>query len=268
MDQIHTPCRNCVFAQYDGNTQTGCQLGRIEAFRQVEPSTIIECQDGEKEFFVVNGRGCGAYRPLNSPWADIPGDYAERVRREIELQIAVVAIVDTLDGIDQFINSLLDQTPRPVQVFFVNRGKVPNGKLHAAARQGCGADLTWRLTTLVGDAVADDDKCVEMIRSQAKCSHAVRWNSARPIPTTFFASLNKALNEDMARFSFLRPNKNGDGYVAQWSFYTSASINGNQEMNYGDMFIRAAIDKAEHYGKENDKPYIVQEVTSLCPDLA
>jgi len=54
-----TSCRNCLFAIYDGDTQTGCEANRIEKFGNF----VVEAYDDSKEFYVIN-RFCNLYRPL------------------------------------------------------------------------------------------------------------------------------------------------------------------------------------------------------------
>lgn len=55
-----TSCKECVFAIYDGNTQTGCKDDRISKFKE----DVIEAYDEEKEFYVIN-RTCTLYRTKN-----------------------------------------------------------------------------------------------------------------------------------------------------------------------------------------------------------
>lgn len=62
IDIIHTPCRKCVFAQYKNNTQTGCALNYIQAYKNIDGIEILEVYDDEKEFFVVNKKKCIGYR--------------------------------------------------------------------------------------------------------------------------------------------------------------------------------------------------------------
>ena len=33
--EISTSCKNCYFAEYQDNTQTGCKLGRLEKYRNL-----------------------------------------------------------------------------------------------------------------------------------------------------------------------------------------------------------------------------------------
>lgn len=52
---FQTNCKNCIFAIYTDNTQTGCSNDRLKFFE------TIEAYDLEKEFYVVNGF-CNYYR--------------------------------------------------------------------------------------------------------------------------------------------------------------------------------------------------------------
>ena len=58
---IHTPCKNCVFAKYENQTQTDCHLDFLNKFanKNIE---IIEAYDEEKEFNIINGKKCHGYK--------------------------------------------------------------------------------------------------------------------------------------------------------------------------------------------------------------
>lgn len=61
---IITNCKNCAFAVYNENTQTGCAANRIDKFKEL----AIEAYDNDKEFFIIN-RFCNLYRD-NDQWAN------------------------------------------------------------------------------------------------------------------------------------------------------------------------------------------------------
>ena len=52
----NTSCKDCVFAEYEEVTQTGCRMNMIKKYSNNE--NIIECYDEEKEFFVIKARIC------------------------------------------------------------------------------------------------------------------------------------------------------------------------------------------------------------------
>ena len=65
INPIHTPCKNCVFAEYEKATQKGCSLGLIEKYMQLEYIDVIEAYDEDKEFYIVNKKKCAGYREQN-----------------------------------------------------------------------------------------------------------------------------------------------------------------------------------------------------------
>lgn len=67
INTVHTSCKNCVFAKYENNTQTGCELNYLSVYKNKDIS-IVEAYDNEKEFFIVNGKKCIGYR--ENKWFD------------------------------------------------------------------------------------------------------------------------------------------------------------------------------------------------------
>lgn len=79
---IHTPCKNCVFAQYEEKTQTGCHLNYLDIYRQ-HNIEILEAYDEYKEFYVVNDKKCIGYR--EPKWFAQFGDEADTLQKQIEM---------------------------------------------------------------------------------------------------------------------------------------------------------------------------------------
>jgi hypothetical protein len=61
INTIHTPCKKCVFAQYDGITQTNCHLSYIDKYKE-SGVEILEAYDDEQEFYIINNKKCIGYR--------------------------------------------------------------------------------------------------------------------------------------------------------------------------------------------------------------
>jgi len=58
---IHTPCKKCVFAQYDNKTQTSCALNYLDIYTKNNVE-ILSAYDEELEFYVINNKKCIGYR--------------------------------------------------------------------------------------------------------------------------------------------------------------------------------------------------------------
>ncbi len=60
---LQTSCKECLFAIYDKDTQTGCVADRIDMFHNTpRGDVVIEAYDKEKEFFVIDAL-CNYFRP-------------------------------------------------------------------------------------------------------------------------------------------------------------------------------------------------------------
>tara|TARA_R110002167_G_scaffold240110_1_gene445295 strand:+ start:258 stop:1121 length:864 start_codon:yes stop_codon:yes gene_type:complete len=115
-----TSCKDCVFANYEEDTQIGCSQGKLDIFknRKIE---IVEAEDLTKEFFVVKAT-CFDYRP--SSWGDAyEGKEKERISKEHLLRYNVGIIVDKdypLENIKSTFDSLTSQIRVPNKVVIVN----------------------------------------------------------------------------------------------------------------------------------------------------
>jgi hypothetical protein len=118
-----TSCKDCVFADYDGNTQTGCTQGKLDLFKK-QKVDVVEAEDLTKEFFVVKAT-CFDYRPPE--WGDAyEGKMEERLSKEQLLRYNVGIIVDENHPLDQIkltFESLVSQARLPNKIVIANNTK-------------------------------------------------------------------------------------------------------------------------------------------------
>jgi hypothetical protein len=95
---IKTSCKNCIFAVYDNNTQTGCLTNRIDKFNYL----AIEAYDNDKEFYIIKSF-CNYYR--TSSWNDGVAD-TNKVKHESSLTIDILVNCENINNndIDNIIN--------------------------------------------------------------------------------------------------------------------------------------------------------------------
>lgn len=61
--KYQTNCQDCLCAEYEGKTQTGCALNRIEIFK--DRGEVSEVYDAENREFYIIDRICNGYRDPN-----------------------------------------------------------------------------------------------------------------------------------------------------------------------------------------------------------
>ena len=50
---VKTLCRDCVFAEWDKDNQTGCSVGRLDKYKELECAFDCEEDEGDKAGSVV-----------------------------------------------------------------------------------------------------------------------------------------------------------------------------------------------------------------------
>lgn len=86
-DKFQTPCKFCVFAEWEDKTQIGCLANKLDTF-----DDIIEVHDETHEFFVVDSV-CNYYR--GPDWNDGIPD-VDKASSELIMPLTIITHVATL----------------------------------------------------------------------------------------------------------------------------------------------------------------------------
>lgn len=122
---IHTSCKNCVFAKYDGITQTDCYLEYIQTFKDNNVS-VVEAYDEEKEFYIINNKKCIGYR--DKDWILKNNLDINNIQSIIDAfnktnQINYISIIDTknlsINNIKDILQKLKIQSHKPQKIFLI-----------------------------------------------------------------------------------------------------------------------------------------------------
>ena len=90
---LQTNCKECLFAIYNKDTQTGCMTNRIDMFRNTpRGDVVIEAYDEEKEFYVIDGL-CNYFR--QPKWNDGQPDL-EKVQQESQTKFTILIHADEI----------------------------------------------------------------------------------------------------------------------------------------------------------------------------
>lgn len=210
---IHTPCRDCVFAEYEGSTQVGCYLDMLDKMRN-NGAEIVPVRDNEKEFFVVKGRAC---MPCRSPaWAraqdakslDELGDLA---RSEFTLKCDTFILIEannSFEDVVRTVESLKKQKVKPRRLILMNFNLDIKP---VAVRQLLKAEpyIKWNLEQVVED-VSDGQRLPRLVNiaaRKAESPYYCAFVAGFEVPEDYLSSIDKALNTDMQRLMLLVPEE-------------------------------------------------------------
>lgn len=274
---LHQACRDCIFAKYDGKTQVGCQLGRLEVYR--ERGQVVEAYDNDLEFDVVNGTACHFFRDRNSAWAKKFADTpATQARKEVTMRIEVIVILqdgDTIEKLKNTIESVKSQELQPTAVYVIHNADALNiGDVHVFLVKNA-LGLNWTLTDIckrapIGGRISWGE-CVDEIFSKLHGHFYVLVTPGQALPSAFLLNIDRAINDNMDRFSVLLYDlPHAQVGVVQHGFHQA--FDGNKP-GYAEDFrttppaqveFRNVYDKAKFFADAWSEPNLVRKVTDLC----
>lgn len=171
IDTIHTPCKKCIFAVYDGKTQTDCYMGKIDEFkkRNIE---VLEVYDDNQEFFVINKKRCLSFR--DKTWLDNKVSLSleeSKVLVQQENLIKYIAVIylennTTLEHFTSLVVSLMNQKIPPKGIMIVrNQYEKYAISIKEITPILNGTNIHWRLQNFIDESMTNDHKIKAIIKS-------------------------------------------------------------------------------------------------------
>lgn len=267
LHKIYSFCENCVFAKMNENEQVGCELGKLEAYKDI--GAKLELADGNngKKYYKIHERVCVFLRneellkdyPKNT-WKQIVTDQAK-------VPYHLVLIFDegcTLKDLKITINSIKNQTESPSLITIVNKQYIkysesPNNTIKPSELLSAFYDeeiTRVNLTNIyqdlhyreISDFIFDKNK---------KLHHPfyAYFKVGFDIPKNFGESLTNALFVKMLKVCFAKPIDDINGMI----------INKQTHNRYNNSFGIYMEDKIEK--EEKNSKQLIFEAREICPEL-
>lgn len=227
-----TSCKDCKFAEWDGNTQIGCEQGILEKY-----ASVIEAYDEEKEFNIVNNDVCLLKRPVNSSCS------LEQARKEISIRYNAIIIFKantTKKQLEKTIKALQEQD-------------IPPSLICVIAPFGLQIDVDMVTTVLKKNEIsqwkiecqlnADTienyiDRFIETTTEKQPWYLVV--NSDYILPKDYLKQINKRYILDLEQFGIVKPvDEERNGLLVKTIFhaYLGGSRNVLIENKFNNTFI-------------------------------
>jgi hypothetical protein len=168
---IHTPCKECVFAEYDHKRQTGCAAGMLDKFKN-SGYDIVEVYDNEKEFFVINNKKCIFMRKIN--WLNNRGfnsltKAVEEAKKENEIKYILILDINkntSLYSIQNVINFFNKQEIIPTGILVItNTNEDLQIKIKDIAKLLDIQKIKWRIQKFIDQSLNFTQKIKAIIQS-------------------------------------------------------------------------------------------------------
>ena len=195
---MHTPCLGCAFMINQEQKQIGCQVGRIEKYRERGADVIDVYDDNGNEFFVVNDKLCVYKR--DKEWAKEVSkkQRVAEVERELRLKYHTMVIYDYKHDIEDLfktMESIDSQNNPPIVVTVINRcTNVAQKDLVRLLTAKDYKNIEWRLQTFF-DNDATNRECIDLVIDNTKYEYKVlfyiTFRSGFEVPLTISDEIQK-----------------------------------------------------------------------------
>lgn len=124
LSQIHTNCKNCVFATFNDKLQTGCSLNKLQDYEKAGIEVADGYDDDGNEFKIINGRFCLFYRNPDVMSVYPKDTWAKVVKEQTKIPYHVLILIEddhTFSQVKECLFQWRDQDIRPSMVTLINK---------------------------------------------------------------------------------------------------------------------------------------------------
>jgi hypothetical protein len=249
---IKTCCRDCFFAIYKDSLQTGCKLDRIEKFRS-NGATIIEATDYEKDFYVIEGRFCKAYRL--SSWASDREDPIQACYDEIALDCEVYIYCNGDTGTRQVhrtLESLFLSKHKIDKITIINSGatKVDWPIILQALKDK--RLYKWRIETVTVESDTREKSFdIAVLNKSPQSQYFLLIDAGKKLEKGFLAKLDSLINRDLKQIFVVVDKNMLFGMISPF-------------IGWGGNRKKSFIDKVNELAKEQDSRFLVYTKEEVC----
>lgn len=213
---ISTVCKNCLFAIYDNNTQIGCKFNRTNVVDDHPVYELIEAQDAEKEFYILNNHIC-PYQRTQSWIHSNATDIVAEVEKEVHMSWAGILFYrhDGIDNVEQRIKELKSQKipPKVVTLVIDAQDITPDNFKSLYQMMDDNFDL-WYLQRVIQTDLPDRftaDLCFDKMKKNRFMFYSY-FESTQPIDLDYYEKIHKFVINDMNTYGIIK-HKNDDNNI-------------------------------------------------------
>ena len=216
VSEISTICKNCLFAIYDDDTQVSCKFGRTETVNNHPSYDLIEAEDEEKKFYILNNHICPYQRTDTWTHAD-EKDIESKVKEEVYMPWAAVLFYrhNGIDSVEERIKELKSQKIPPKVVSLVIDAQDIDPKDFRSLHQMMEDNFSlWYLQRVLMEDFPDRytaDLCFDKMKKHRFMFYSY-FESSQGIDINYYDKIHKFVIDDMNTYGIIK-NKNNDDNI-------------------------------------------------------
>lgn len=213
--KCNTSCKECIFAVYDGKTQIGCDLDRIDAYLKKGSDIVLEAYDNEKEFFVINNHKCRCFRNKYYAMNHPNENHKELVLKDIKTKFCVIIYANRdIDGVKSTLVNLKHHGyPIEEIVIILDKSEEPDKMDYITMLNELLHGVTWRVNVL--QEVLDHYKTIDMILHHNKkhFDFFTYLNAYEHLPEGTLQKIEDKINKDINVASAVKVDDHGSYFT-------------------------------------------------------
>lgn len=268
LESIHTSCKTCVFAKWDGITQTGCKLDKLDDYRNAG-IPVIEAQDEEREFYLIDGRFCVFFRNEQLMQGMPKDNWQEIVKLQTKVPYHAMVIVnkDTdFKYVKRALMALKNQKTSPNLVTIINKQYAsfvedPDNYIAPSKFLELLQNSEFHQYSLknIYDDELDDLALVDLVFDSVKdkpIPFYTTFEADFDIPATFSEDFNNSILIKMMQLGYVKPVDEINGMIVNKTAH---------KKHGGNAFGISLLDKFLKYEENAEK--FIYEIGDICPSL-
>ncbi|HEX5186262.1 MAG TPA: hypothetical protein VFV86_05170 [Nitrososphaeraceae archaeon] len=257
---IRTTCKECLFATYTNNIQTGCQLNRIERFQQLGMLTPI--YEDNKSYFEIE-RFCNRCR--NDSWKNIvveeKGPYADlkqEVIDETRIKVSFLVYIDdntNLGDLEQLVANVDQQSLPAHEIVTVNNGQIKPKLITDILLNG---KSKWKNVQIKWEETNKEFALDEGYKN-VEGMYFAQVDLPCIISPLLIELLDLELNEKLNRFLYIKFGENPNLHIYQR--YITNCLKGNNPFEFYDdnIIVNNLAEKIQYFANKNKQEHMVLE---------
>jgi hypothetical protein len=228
---ISTACKNCLFSIYDDTTQIGCALGRTDKVDNHPVYELIEAEDEEKEFYILNNHICPYQRTKTWNHAD-DKDMVARVKEEVYMTWSAILFYrhNGVGSIEERIKELKSQTIPPKVVSLVIDPKDIDPADFKSLHQMMEDNFDiWYLQRVIQEDLPDRftaDLCFDKMKKHRFMFYSY-FESTQSIDLDYYDKIHKFVIDDMNNYGIIKHKDSDNIHHITISKITHQKYGGN-----------------------------------------
>lgn len=213
---VSTTCRDCLFAEYDDDTQVGCHLNKIDKIKNHSVYELIEATDNDKNFYVLNYHLCLHQRIKGWPHDDQPmEEMIKTVKEEVKMNWGAILILkdeplNDMSRVQKRLDEILNQPKSPSWIGIVNQDV--DLDVYWIINYLNEKGVSWKIESGEGDVRKHIDTLFNKFKKHKFVFYSV-FESDKDIPQSLYEDMHNFVIDNLGQYSIIKEEDSMHGMI-------------------------------------------------------